>query len=312
LSANLLQPALPAEALQTLSPQLAAAVAGERESPGYLVRRALEKSLFAKNDPVQLETTPQTIKSVTLQSLQNYHQLVFRPDLTTIVVIGKIKPEEAAGVVGKYFGNWKAVGPEPNTLFPAASTNPPAFTQVPDASRVQDKVTLAQTLPLVRTNSDYYPLQLGNHVLGGGFYATRLYRDLRENAGLVYHVGTQLSVGQTRGTYAVEYACDPPNVSKARAIVLSNLQDMQRHNVSERELRQAKVLLLREIPLAESSADRIANGWLARSMLGLPLDEPVLAGHKYLKLTADDVRGAFARWIRPSSLVEVTQGPPPK
>ena len=312
LAENLLSPALPADALQTLQPQLAAAVAGERESPGYLVRRALENALFGKNDPVQLETTPETIKSLTLQNVKSYHQLVYRPDLTTIVIIGKIQPPQARAVIDKYFGSWKAIGPEPNVLFPPASTNPPAFTQVPDASRVQDKVTLAQTLPLVRTNSDYYSLQLGNHVLGGAFYATRLYRDLRENAGLVYHVGSELNVGQTRGVYAVEYACDPPNVSKARAIVVSNLRDMQRHNVSDPELRQAKVLLLREIPLAESSAERIANGWLARSMLGLPLDEPVLAAHRYLKLTAVDVRAVFGRWLRPDSLVEVIQGPPPK
>ncbi|MGH7969402.1 MAG: M16 family metallopeptidase, partial [Limisphaerales bacterium] len=283
-----------------------------RESPGYLVRRALEKALFGKNDPVQLETTPQTIKSITRENVKSYHQLVFRPDLTTIVIIGKVQPEQARSVIEQYFGTWKAAGPAPNVLFPPASTNPPAFAEVPDESRVQDKVTLAQTLPLVRTNSDYYPLQLGNHVLGGAFYATRLYRDLRENAGLVYHVGSQLNVGETRGAYAVEYACDPPNVSKARAIVLSNLRDMRRHDVSDRELRQAKALLLREIPLSEASADRIAKGWLARSMLGLPLDEPVLAGHRYLKLTAADVRAAFDRWIRPAALVEVTQGPPPK
>jgi len=312
LAQNLLSPALPAEGLQTVQPQLAAAVAGEIESPAYLSRRALEKALFAKNDPVQLETTPQSIKSITIQDLKNYHQVVFRPDLTTIVIIGRIEPDQAQSIIAKYFGSWQATGPAPNTLFPPASTNPPAFTQVPDASRVQDKVLLAQTLPLVRTNADYYPLQLGNHVLGGAFYATRLYRDLRENAGLVYHVSSDLNVGQTRGTYGVEYACDPPNVSKARAIVISNLRSMQVRDVTPRELQQAKVLLLREIPLSEASADRIAAGWLSRALLGLPLDEPVRAGHRYLGLTAADIRSAFAKWIRPSDLVEVTQGPPPK
>jgi zinc protease len=72
---------------------------------------------------------------------------------------------------------------KPNTLFPPAPTNSVSVTHVPDASRVQDKITLAETLQLTRTNEDYYALQLGNHVLGGGFYATRLYRDLREKAG---------------------------------------------------------------------------------------------------------------------------------
>jgi zinc protease len=60
---------------------------------------------------------------------------------------------------------------------------------VPDSSRVQDKVTLAETLTLTRTNADYYALQLGNHVLGGGFYATRsVSRPCAKKAGLVYFV----------------------------------------------------------------------------------------------------------------------------
>ena len=127
--------------------------------------------------------------------MRDYHQRVFRPDLTTIVVIGKVTPEEAQAVIAKWFGDWKAVGPKPDTLFPAVPNNAPATTQVPDASRVQDKVTLAETLALTRTNADYYALELGNHVLGGAFYATRLYRDLRENNGLVYFVSSSFQRG---------------------------------------------------------------------------------------------------------------------
>jgi len=177
---------------------------------------------------------------------------------------------------------------------------------------VQDKVTLAETLPLTRTNEDYYALQLGNHVLGGGFYATRLYRDLREKDGLVYFVDSSFTIGMTRGIYQVTYACDPPNVSKARAVVLRDLADIQTKKVTAQELHQAKLMLLRDIPLAESSVDTIAQGWLNYSVLGLPLDERVRAGKIYLKLGAGDIKSAFAKWLRPGDFVQVTQGPVPQ
>lgn len=312
LADNELAPALPEEAFKILKPQLAAAVAGELQSPSYLAGRALRTALFPKHDPAQRVATPDTIKALTLQDVRDYHQHVFRPDLTTIVVIGKVAPERAAAAITKWFGEWKAVGPKPDTLFPGAPNNTPSTTQVPDASRVQDKVTLAETLALTRTNADYYALELGNHVLGGAFYATRLYRDLRENNGLVYSVSSAFQVGLTRSVYESTYACDPPNVSKARAIVLRNLKDMEAKKVTSRELRQAKVLLLREIPLSESSVERVAQGWLSRSILGLPLDEPNRAAHRYVKLSAGDVLAAFARWLRPDDLVQVTQGPAPK
>jgi zinc protease len=311
LADNELSPALPEDDFNILQPQLAASAAGELRSPDHIAGHALTEALFPKADPAQRQTTPETIKSLTIQDVQNYYHSAFRPDLTTIVVIGKIAPEDAVAIVSKYFGNWQAEGEKPNTLFPPAPDNTVSVTHVPDSSRVQNKATLAESLQLTRTNADYYALQLGNHVLGGGFYATRLYRDLREKSGLVYFVSSSFEVGLTRGVYQLAYACDPPNVSKARAIILNDLKQMQTEKVSAQELHQAKLMLLRDIPLAEASVDEIANGWLSRAGLGLPLDEPVLAGQIYLKLSAQDVQNAFTKWIRPDGLAQVTQGPEP-
>ncbi|MBW8864385.1 MAG: insulinase family protein, partial [Verrucomicrobia bacterium] len=246
-----------------------------------------------------------------IDDVKNYYASVFRPDMTTIVVIGKISVADAVAAIEKNFGAWKTEGEKPNTLFPPAPNNATFVTQVPDASRVQDKVTLAHTLALTRTNADYYALQLGNHVLGGGFYATRLYRDLREKSGLVYYVGSSFNIGLTRGVYQSSYACDPQNVVKARTMILRDLKEMQTKNVTAHELHQAKLMLLRDIPLAETSVGDIAGGWLGRATLGLPLDEPVLAGKIYTQLEAKDVKAAFAKWLRPEDFVQITQGPEP-
>ena len=124
-------------------------------------------------------------------------------------VIGKIDPVRAKALVERYFGGWKAEGPKPDIDLPRVPRNPPSMTVVPDRSRIQDQVLLAQTVGIDRFDPDYYPLQLGNHVLGGGFYATRLYRDLREHAGLVYSVGVNLEASRTRAIYLIGYACDP-------------------------------------------------------------------------------------------------------
>ena len=312
LAENEISPALPEDDFKTIQPQLAAQIAGEIQSPDHLSERALLGALFPKTDPTQRETTPETIKALTILDVRGYHQKAFRPDLTTIVVIGNVTPEKAQAVIAKYFGGWQAAGAKPNTLFPAAPTNAASTFNVPDDSRVQNKVTLAETLQLTRTNADYYALQLGNHVLGGAFYASRLYRDLREKSGLVYFVSSSFTIGESRGVYEAEYACDPPNVSKARAIIVSNLRDISAKKVTAHELHQAQVLLLRAIPLSEASFDSVASGWLSRSTLNLPLDEPIQAAKRYVKLTAGDVQKAYARWIRPDDLVEITQGPAPQ
>jgi zinc protease len=312
LADNELHPALPEEAFKVVQQQVAGTVAGQLQSPGYLAQRAVRKSLVPQNDPSLRQATPETVKSLALSDVNDYYHKVFRPDLTTIVVIGDITPQDASQVIGKYFAGWKATGPKPQVVPPPVPANKPAVVAVPDAQRVQDKATLAETLGLTRSNPDYYALQLGNHVLGGGFYATRLFHDLRETTGLVYTVSSQFDVKRTRATYEVEYACDPSNVTKARVIVVQNLQRMQTEPVGDRDLERARALLLRQIPLSESSTDNIAQGFINRVDLDLPLDEPTLAARQYIRLTADDVRAAFAKWVRPDDLVLVTQGPEPK
>jgi len=312
LADNELHPALPEADFKIVQQRLAAEVAGELESPDFLTHQALASALYPKNDPSLRHATPESVSSLSLEDVKDYYQQVFLPDLTTIVVIGKVKPEEAKAVIEKYFGGWKSTGKTPGTDLPPVPLNQTSTTAVPDSSRVQDKVALGETLGLNRFSPDYYALELGNHVLGGGFYATRFYKDLRETSGLVYFVSSTLRMSKNRGVYEVEYACDPPNVSKARAIVERDLKDLQNKPPGEDELEQAKALLLREIPLAESSVDAISGGMLARSLMGLPLNEPILAAHRYLNLTPEEVRAAFAKWLRPGDLVQVTEGPAPQ
>lgn len=309
LSDNILHPGLPANAFRVVQMQTARQVAGELNSPHYLTSRALTKALVPANDPTLRQATPQTVDSLSLNDVKSYYSDVFRPDMTTIVVIGNITPPEARTVIEKYFGNWTASGAKPETELSPIPLNKPATTHVPDKSRVQDNVTLAENLNIKRDNPDYYALQLGNHVLGGGFYATRFYKDLRENSGLVYYVGSSFSIGKHRARYEVNYACDPPNVTKARAIIVRDLKQMQNEPVTDKELNQAKSTVLRDIQLSESSTGSIAGGLLSRSLNDLPLDEPTIAAKKYVKVSAGQVKNAFAKWVRPDDFVQVTEGP---
>jgi zinc protease len=272
----------------------------------------MRAGLYPKGDPALRQPTPESVRTLTLEDVKAYYRQVFRPDMTTIVVIGQVTPEKAKTTIEKYFGEWIATGPKPDTDLPPVPPNPPTVSAVPDASRVQDEVTLAQTLGLTRSHPDYYALQLGNQVLSGAAFASRLFRDLREQSGLVYSVDSQLNAGKNRSTFAVFYACDPPNVSKARGMVERDLRDMQNSPVSPSELTQAKTLLIRRIPLSTSSTDSIAAELLDLSVREMPLDEPLRAATQYLQTTAAEVQAAFAKWIRPGDFVQVTLGPKPE
>jgi zinc protease len=67
------------------------------------------------------------------------------------------------------------------------------------------------------------------------------------------------------------------------------------------QARQAKAMLLRKIPLSESSLENIARDLRSRSALNLPLDEPTLAAQPYLAMTAEQGKGSFLKGVPPEA-----------
>ena len=311
LADNLLHPALPAEAFTVVKQQTAEFLEGQIKSPGYQADHALKTGMLPPGDPALREPMPQTVSSLTLDDVRKHYQATFRPDLTAITIIGDIEPADARSAIEKYFGGWMTEGPTPDPTLPPVPKNMTKDFMVADPEAVQASVTLAQEVGLTRFDPDYYALQLGNSVLGGGFYATRLYHDLRQVAGLVYNVDDEFVAGKTRSVYTVTFGSDPPNVQKARDLIVRDLRAMQMENVTPEELHQAKALLLRQMALQQSSEDAIAGLLLARAQIGLPLDESRRMGQRYYDMTADEIRAAFAKWIRPQDFVQVVRGPQP-
>ncbi len=312
LAENELHPALPKQPFEILRAQLAQITAARNQSPSFLTQLSLKQGLLPKDDPSLRHPTAETVKGLTLDDAVAYYHYAFRPDLTTIVVIGNVTPEQAKTTVAKYFGDWSAKGPKPETELPKAPPNMQHIVAVPDSTRVQDIVVLGEVMTLTRHDEDYYPLELGNAVLGGGFYTARLSVELRKKSGLVYSVGSGLQAGRNRSVFLAQYASDPQNVEKAAQIVRQEFARMQKTPVPEEELRRVKAYLLRQIPLEESSEGQIARGFIQRVNQDLPLDEPRVAAERYVALSPDQVQKAFAKWVRPDDFVRVSQGPAPK
>jgi zinc protease len=312
LADNELHPAMPRQAFALVQRQVAGIVAGQVKSPGFLFQIGVAKALFPAGDPGLRHATEQNVLELTLPRVKHYYTQTFRPDMTTIVVVGKVDPATAKQVVEKTFGGWKSEGPKLDVDYAAVPSNKPGQLHVPDSSASQDSVQMAQTIQVSRDNPARFALNLGNQVLGGGFYASRLYHDLRDKSGLVYNVNTAFDLHKHRSTYTVSFGADPDKVGAASAIVVRDLKQMQSEPVSEADLKRAKGILLRQLPLSESSFGTIGGQLLELSIEGKPLNAMTLAGQHYLNLTAKQVQQAYATYIRPDDFVTAVKGPTPK
>jgi zinc protease len=288
------------------------AVKGNVKSPDFLASLALMKALFPPDDPEQRHSTPKSVEGLSLEDVKNYYSQVYRPDMCIIAIVGDITPEKAKETIMHYFGDWKAAGPKPNVFPPLVPNNKSAFQVVPDPSRIQDKTTLAETLSLTFQNKDYPVLTVANAILGGGFYASLLYHDLREVKGYVYYVESNLEAGKTRSIFSISYGCMPDKVQPAKGMILSDLKEMQTRLVSLDRLQDAKALLLGRVPLREQSYAGLGRQLAQYVFLGLPLDEDFREAKAELAVTRSDIRNAMQKWIRLNDFVEVVQGPAPR
>ncbi len=308
LAENELSPAFPAEAFEVVRKQQAQGLAGLLQSPDYLFKRAIFKAVLPEGDPQLRESTPETVMSLKRDDVKAFYASAYRPDLTTIVVVGDVTPEDARRVVEANFGAWTAKGPTPQIDLPPIGPNKPAAAHVPDSTNLQDTVALVESVPLPVTNPDRYDLMVGNTILGGGF-SSRLFQDLRVKTGYVYSVSSQIDWSRTRCDYNVSFGADPDKVIKARAAVVQDIKTLQNQPVSEAELTRAKAQMLRRLPMQRSSVDAIAALDLRLVDLGLPLDTPSVAAKHYYDSTAERVQAAFKTWLRPDDLAEIVKGP---
>ncbi len=307
-----LHPAFDPQAFAIVKRQTVGALTGEATSPDHLAEVALAKALYPPGDPEQRFASVQSVGGLSLGMVKSWYAGTYRPDLTTIVVIGDTTPEQAKAEFEKYFGDWTAQGPKPNVEPPPVPPNAPGQVMVPATGRVQSSVQLAETMAITRTDPSWPLLQVANAVLTGGFYSSLLYHDLREVHGYAYSVSSAFEAGKVRSSFEVRYGCDPKNVGPAESQVRSVLRQLQQTPIEPDRLLRSKALLMGEVPIRQASYDGVADQLLSYAGRDLPLDQNVLDARSELAASAESVRAALAKFIRPEGFVRVVIGPASK
>ncbi|MFZ1017671.1 MAG: pitrilysin family protein [Candidatus Cybelea sp.] len=306
-----LHPAMREADFKIVAGQMVGGLTGEMTSPDHLTQVALNKALYPVGDPAQRFATPKSVSALTLADAKQWYATAYRPDMTTVVVIGDTTPEAARALFERYFGGWKAAGPKPNVEFPAVPPSVAAQVHVPATGRVQSSVRLVETLGLVRSDAAWPQLQVANTVLTGGFYSSLLYHDLREIHGYVYDIESRVSAGKTRATFGLDYGCDPQNVTPAQAQISGILTQLTQAPIAADRLLRSKALLMGEVPIREASYDGVTAQLLDYATLGLPLDQNLVDARAELSATAQSVREAIEKYVRPQGFVRVVTGPGP-
>jgi zinc protease len=163
---------------------------------------------------------------------------------------------------------------------------------------------------VARNDADYFPLYVGNYILGGGGFVSRLMQEVREKRGMAYSVYSYFIPMQQPGAFQIGLQTRKDQADEALNIVNTTLRDFIEQGVSEKELSAAKQNIINGFPLRIDSNKKILDYLSAIGFYNLPLSYLDDFPGKISKVTVSEIRAAFKRKVNPDVMATVIVGAP--
>ncbi len=283
----------------------------ELDSPGSVARRNFQQKLFPKGHPYSALRTESSLKAITRQDVLNFYKTFYRPDTTTLTLLGDFDPRVAKDLLAKEFGNWKSEGNPKQLNYPAISKPKPETAELILNGKTQ-AVTLIGHQGIMRLDRRYYAALLLNQVLGGDTLSSRLGTELRDRQGLTYGVYSYFQAGRGAGQFVIQMQTNPQDTRRAIASAVEILKTIHNKGITAAELTAAKGSLINSFPVDISKPESVASSILSDEVFGLPVGDFYQFPRKVQAVSLEEVNAAAKELLFPDNLVIVTATPPVK
>jgi zinc protease len=276
--------------------------------PGVIVRRTWQRAMFGGHPYGRsVRGTEETLRSVTVEDMRAFMRTRLAKDRLIVGVSGDITVGELETLLDEAFGGLPAKAAAGST--PVAQTGASGDTFVVEKP-VPQSVAVFGLPGLSRKDSDYYAAYVMNHILGGGTFGSRMYREIREKRGLAYSVYSYLDTRRAGPLWMGSVATANSGMAQSIALVRDQVRRMQEEGVSAKELEDAKLYLNGSFPLRFTSSDRIASILVAMQYEGLGIDYLDQRAKKIDAVTRADIARVAKRLLDPRKLTVIVVGKP--
>ena len=293
-------------ALARVQNQLLTGFEFDKQNPAKLAQLALFEALYGEHPYAHpSEGTHASVSALTPHDLKAFYQKAYSAPNAVIALVGDLTLEQAQAIAADVS---KAL-PQGERLakMPTPATPKPMRKHIEFASK-QTHLQLA-TLGIERGHADYAALYLGNQILGGGGFGSRLMEEVREKRGLTYGIYSGFSPMQARGPFTISLQTRAEQSEGTLNLVKSVLNDFLEKGPSQTELNNAKRELAGSFPLSTASNESIVGQLGSMGFYDLPLTwlEDFLL--QVQNLTTEQVQQAMQRHLDPEQLIIVSVGP---
>ncbi|HEY0038413.1 MAG TPA: pitrilysin family protein [Longimicrobium sp.] len=302
------RPDFPEREVSRLREERLTALARSRDEPAAIANNAFPALVYGAQHPYGRFATTDATRMLDRARVQAFHAARYRPENSTLVLVGDVRPETLHPVVERALGAWRATG-----AAPAATTLPAAPAIARSVVYLVDKPGAAQSQirighpGVARSSPDYYALQVLNTILGGAF-TSRLNTNLREVHGWSYGAGSSYSMRQNAGPFTAQAGVVTAKTDSSVMEFMRELKRIRSEPVTAEELDKAKRYLALGFPQSVETNPQVA-GQLA-GLVTYGIDPNFLSTYvqRVMAVTIDDVRRVANQYVRPDNAVIVVVG----
>ncbi|GGI83019.1 peptidase M16 [Legionella impletisoli] len=278
------------------------------ESPNEVANQAFFRVLYQDHPYAHpILGTSETVQQLTLDEVRHFYKSFFVGKNTTVILVGAIEPNQAKDIAEKITQGLKTGIRAPDILraLPLAED---MNVEVPFPSS-QTVIRLGE-LGITHQNKYYFPLIVGNYILGGGSLVSQLALEVREKRGLTYGIHSEFLPLSGVGPFLISLATKTNQADTALDITRKVLTKFMQQGPTVKELAEAKQYLIGSFPLAIASNSSIADVLLKIAFYDLPNDYLETYLDKINAVTQSEIKTAFKTTLTPSKLLQVTVGKP--
>ncbi|MFJ3051623.1 M16 family metallopeptidase [Pseudomonas nitroreducens] len=300
------QPTFPEDALARIKNQVMAGFEYQKQNPGKLAGLELFKRLYGDHPYAHSsDGNEKSVPKISVAQLRAFHQKAYAAGNVVIALVGDLTREQAEAIAGSVS---KSLPKGPALPAPGEPQTPKAGVTHIEFPSKQTQLMLAQ-LGITRNDPDYAALYLGNQILGGGGFGTRLMDQVREKRGLTYGVYSGFTGMQSRGPFTIGLQTRAEMSEGTLKLVQDIVRDYLDKGPTQKELDDAKRELAGSFPLSTASNADIVGQLGAIGFYNLPLDYLETFLSQVQGLSVEQVKEAMRRHLDPDAFVIVTAGP---
>lgn len=298
------RPAFPEHELERLKKELTIERMRLVDNPARLCQEYLQQRIFGHfRYALPIEGTLESIPRIGRDDVRDFYKRHFTPSNAALILAGDVSDSMAREMVERYFADWQVAQFVPPTIEVPDGIGQGGIFLIHKAGAAQAELRMGHP-GLARSNKDYFAVTLLNEIFGG-YFMSRINRNLREEHGYTYGAASYFAFRKYRGPFVIAAAIQNEHIADAISEIQSEIHKIRQEPVSAQELEQARGYLSGIFPLAFETMDQVASGLANLVVFDLPDDYYRTFRQHLDQVTRGQILQAAQKYLQPDRMVIV-------